>query len=205
MRCMAEIHSVCVYCGSSAGDDPIYVAAARKLGQILAREQIRLVYGGGGIGLMGAVAHAAMDAGGEVTGVIPEFLVAREHAFEGARDVVVTRDMHERKRVMFERADAFIALPGGIGTLEELIEQLSWLQLGQHRKPVLALNLNGFWDPLLALLAHLESRGFIRPRSFELLVAERIDDVMPRLREAARKIPENELRGTAAQITAQEM
>jgi uncharacterized protein (TIGR00730 family) len=205
MRFMAEIQSVCVYCGSSAGDDPIYAAAARKLGQILARERIRLVYGGGGIGLMGAVAHAAMDAGGEVTGVIPEFLVAREHAFEGARDVVVTRGMHERKREMFERADAFIALPGGIGTLEELIEQLSWLQLGQHRKPVLALNLNGFWDPLLALLKHLELRGFIRPRSFELLVAERIEDVVPRLREAARKIPENELRGAAARVTAQEM
>ena len=202
---MAEICSVCVYCGSSAGDDPMYVAAARKLGQILARERIRLVYGGGGIGLMGAVAHAAMDAGGEVTGVIPEFLVAREHAFEGARDVVVTRDMHERKRTMFERADAFIALPGGIGTLEELIEQLSWLQLGQHRKPVLALNLNGFWDPLLALLTHLESRGFIRPRSFELLVAERVEDVVPLLREVARKISENELRGTAARVTAQEM
>lgn len=202
---MAEIRSVCVYCGSSAGDDPIYVTAARELGQILAREKISLVYGGGGIGLMGAVAHAAMDAGGEVTGVIPEFLVARERAFEGARDVVVTRDMHERKRKMFERADAFIALPGGIGTLEELIEQLSWLQLGQHRKPVLAVNLNGFWDPLLALLSHLEARGFIRPRSFELLVAGRIEDVIPRLREAARKIPENELRSAAAQAIAQEM
>ena len=202
---MAEIRSVCVYCGSSAGDDPIYVAAARKLGQILAREKIRLVYGGGGIGLMGAVAHAVMDAGGEVIGIIPDFLVAREHAFEGAREVVVTRDMHERKREMFERADAFIALPGGIGTLEELIEQLSWLQLGQHRKPVLAFNLNGFWNPLLALLAHQEARGFIRPRSFELLVAERIEDVMPRLREAARTIPEDELRGAAAQAVAQEM
>jgi uncharacterized protein (TIGR00730 family) len=205
MRCMAEIRNVCVYCGSSVGDDAIYVAAARKLGQILARERIRLVYGGGGIGLMGAIAHAAMDAGGEVTGVIPDFLVAREHAFEGARDVVITRDMHERKREMFERADAFIALPGGIGTLEELIEQLSWLQLAQHRKPVLVLNLNGFWDPLLALLTHLESRGFIRQPSFELLLAERIEDVMPLLREAARKIPENELRGAAARVTAQEM
>jgi len=205
MRFMAEIRSVCVYCGSSAGDDPIYVAAARKLGQILARERIRLVYGGGGIGLMGAVAHAAMDAGGEVIGIIPDFLVAREHAFEGAREVVVTRDMHERKREMFERADAFIALPGGIGTLEELIEQLSWLQLCQHRKPVLALNLNGFWDPLLALLAHLEARGFIRPRSFELLVVERIEEVVPRLRKAASGIPESELRGAAARAIAQEM
>ena len=202
---MAEIRSVCVYCGSSAGIDPIYVAAARKLGQVLARERIGLVYGGGGIGLMGAIAHAAMDAGGAVTGIIPDFLVAREHAFEGAREVVVTRDMHERKRIMFERADAFIALPGGIGTLEELIEQLTWLQLGQHRKPVLALNLSGFWDPLFALLTHLESHGFIRPRSFELLVAERVEDVVPRLREVAREIPENELRGAAARVIAQEM
>jgi uncharacterized protein (TIGR00730 family) len=202
---MAEIRSICVYCGSSAGNAPIFVETARKLGQILARERIQLVYGGGGIGLMGAIAHAAMDAGGEVIGIIPDFLVAREHAFEGAREVVVTRDMHERKREMFERADAFVALPGGIGTLEELIEQLSWLQLGQHRKPVLVLNLNGFWDPLLALFTLLESRGFIRPQSFELLVAERVENVVPRLREVASGIPESELRGAAARAVAEEM
>jgi len=202
---MADIQSVCVYCGSSVGADPAFLAAARGFGQILGRERVRLVYGGGGIGLMGALAHAAMDAGGEVTGIIPEFLVAREHAYEGARDVVVTRDMHERKRTMFERADAFVALPGGIGTLEELVEQLSWLQLGQHRKPVLALNINGFWNPLLALLDHMRAKALLRPGAFELLVAERVEDALPMLRKVARDIPEEELRGAAAKIVAQEM
>jgi len=202
---MADIQSVCVYCGSSVGADPAFLAAARGFGQILGRERVRLVYGGGGIGLMGALAHAAMDAGGEVTGVIPDFLTAREHASEGARDVIVTRDMHERKRTMFERADAFVALPGGIGTLEELVEQLSWLQLGRHRKPVLALNINGFWNPLLTLLDHMRAKALLRAGAFELLVAERIEDALPMLRKAARDIPEAELRGAAAKITAQEM
>src|SRR3990170_3474258 len=114
---MADIQSVCVYCGSSVGNDPAYLEAARSFGRIIAHEKIKLVYGGGGIGLMGALAHAVMDAGGEVTGVIPDFLVARERAAEGARAVIVTRDMHERKRRMFELADAFVTLPGGIGTL----------------------------------------------------------------------------------------
>jgi uncharacterized protein (TIGR00730 family) len=202
---MADIQSVCVYCGSSVGADPAFLAAARGFGQILGRERVHLVYGGGGIGLMGAIAHAAQDAGGEVTGVIPDFLTAREHASEGARDVVVTRDMHERKRTMFERADAFVALPGGIGTLEELVEQLSWLQLGRHRKPVLALNINGFWNPLLSLLDHMRTKALLRPGAFELLVAERIEDALPMLRKAARDIPEAELRGAAAKIAAQEM
>ena len=202
---MADIQSVCVYCGSSVGADPAFLTAARGFGQILGRERVRLVYGGGGIGLMGALAHAAMDAGGEVTGIIPDFLTAREHAYEGARDVVVTRDMHERKRTMFERADAFVALPGGIGTLEELVEQLSWLQLGRHRKPVLALNINGFWNPLLALLDHMRTKALLRPGAFELLIAERIEDALPMVRKAARDIPEEELRGAAAKIAAQEM
>jgi uncharacterized protein (TIGR00730 family) len=202
---MADIRSVCVYCGSSAGDDPAYTAAARALGQAIARSGIRLIYGGGGIGLMGAVAHAAMGANGRVTGIIPEFLVAREHALEGARDVIVTHDMHERKRLMFENADAFIALPGGIGTLEELVEQLSWLQLGRHRKPVVLVNLKGFWDPFVALIEHLKARGFIRDGSFQFLVADSSEDVVPMLREALRAIPDMELHGPAAKTTAAEM
>ena len=202
---MADIQSVCVYCGSSVGADPAFLAAARGFGRILGRERIRLVYGGGGIGLMGALAHAAMEAGGEVIGIIPECLVAREHAHEGARDIVVTRDMHERKRIMFERAEAFVALPGGIGTLEELIEQLSWLQLGRHRKPVLVLNIKGYWNPLLALLDHMRAHALLRTRSFELLVAERIEDALLLLRKAARDISESELRGAATKVTAEEM
>jgi uncharacterized protein (TIGR00730 family) len=202
---MAEIRSICVYCGSSPGSDPIYVEAARSLGRTLAREKLKLVYGGGGIGLMGELARASIEAGGEVTGVIPDFLVAREHALDGARGVIVTNDMHERKRTMFELADAFVALPGGIGTLEELVEQMTWVQLGRHKKPLLIFNLRKFWDPLLALLAHQRKQGFIRPNSFEFLVAERVDDIVPMLRKAARDVPAAELRDGGARVVAEEM
>lgn len=202
---MAEIKSVCVYCGSSPGNDPIYVEAARAFGQALAREGIKLVYGAGGIGLMGAVSSAALEAGGEVTGIIPEFLIEREKALDGKRGVIVTADMHERKRTMFEMADAFVALPGGIGTLEELVEQMTWVQLGQHRKPLLLLNLRQFWNPLLALLEHLQQRGFIRKGSFNFLVAEQVEQIVPMLRDAARDIPDAELRNGLARVVAQEM
>ncbi|MCC6948501.1 MAG: TIGR00730 family Rossman fold protein [Bradyrhizobiaceae bacterium] len=201
---MAEIRSICVYCGSSSGNGPIYVEAARSFGAALARERIKLVYGGGGIGLMGALADAALTAGGEVTGIIPDFLVAREKALEGARAVIVTSDMHERKRTMFELADAFVALPGGIGTLEELVEQMTWIQLGQHRKPLLLLNLNGFWNPLQALLLHQQKEGFIR-NSFQYLLADHVEQIIPLLREAARDIPEDELRNGRARAVAEEM
>jgi uncharacterized protein (TIGR00730 family) len=202
---MADIRSICVYCGSSPGNDPVYVEAARTFGRTLAREKLKLVYGGGGIGLMGEIARAAMDAGGEVTGVIPDFLVAREHALEGARAVIVTNDMHERKRTMFELADAFVALPGGIGTLEELVEQMTWIQLGRHKKPLLLLNLKKFWDPLLALLDHQRKQGFIRTNSFEYLVADRVEDIVPKLRSAARAIPSEELRTAGAKLVTEEM
>jgi uncharacterized protein (TIGR00730 family) len=202
---MAEIRSVCVYCGSSAGDDPDFAAAARALGTALAREGVRLVYGGGGVGLMGAVAHAAMEGGGAVTGVIPDFLVAREQALLGARDVIVVKDMHERKRLLFENADAFVALPGGIGTLEEVVEQLSWIQLQRHQKPVLLVNLKGFWKPFIALIEHLIARGFIRDGPLRFLVAERVEDALPMLRAAVRDIPDAELRGPAARAVAEEM
>jgi len=202
---MAEIRSVCVYCGSSAGDDPDFAAAARALGTALAREGVRLVYGGGGVGLMGAMAHAAMEGGGAVTGVIPDFLVARERALLGARDVIVVKDMHERKRLLFENADAFVALPGGIGTLEEVVEQLSWIQLQRHQKPVLLVNLKGFWKPFTALIEHLIAHGFIRDGSLRFLVAERVEDALPMLRAAVRDIPDAELRGPAARAVAEEM
>ena len=128
------IRSICVYCGSSPGNAPIFVDTAQKFGQILAQNGITLVYGGGSRGLMGALALSVHEHGGRVIGIIPEFLKVRERMFTGAQEIVVTRDMHERKRMMFERADAFVALPGGIGTLEELVEQLTWSQLGRHRK-----------------------------------------------------------------------
>lgn len=183
---MAEIKTICVYCGSSPGRDGRYVDTAKAFGTILGKQNINLVFGGGGIGLMGAVARAVRDAGGEVTGVIPEFLVNRERP-EAAHSTrtIITRDMHERKQKMFELADAFVALPGGIGTLEELVEQLTWIQLGQHQKPLLVLNINGFWNPLLALLNNFRDLGFVGQHAIDnLLVVDRVEDVLPKLKSA---------------------
>jgi uncharacterized protein (TIGR00730 family) len=188
---MNEIRKICVYCGSGAGTDPAFLQAARDFGEILAKNDIGLVYGGGGNGMMGALAHATLDHGGSVTGIIPEFLVQREHAERGARELIITRDMHERKRKMFDLADAFVALPGGVGTLEELVEQLTWVQLGRHRKPVLVVNIEGFWEPLCALFDHMRALEFIRgDLSFDLLVADKIAEVLPMLQRAAEAVPE---------------
>jgi uncharacterized protein (TIGR00730 family) len=188
---MSEIRKICVYCGSGAGTDPAFLQAARDFGEILAKNDIGLVYGGGGNGMMGALAHATLDHGGSVTGIIPEFLVQREHASRGARELIITRDMHERKRKMFDLADAFVALPGGVGTLEELVEQLTWVQLGRHRKPVLVVNIEGFWEPLCALFDHMRALQFIRgDLSFDLLVADKVAEVLPMLQRAAEAVPE---------------
>jgi uncharacterized protein (TIGR00730 family) len=182
---MSDIESICVYCGSSPGSDPAFVEAAEKLGEILAANRIRLVYGGGSIGLMGALAKSVLTHGGELTGVIPEFLASRERMLTSAHELVVTRDMHERKRVMFERADAFVALPGGVGTLEELIEQMTWAQLGRHKKPIVICNTRAFWTPLLDLLAHMERVGFIHSSHlFSYHTAEQVEDILPTLRAA---------------------
>jgi uncharacterized protein (TIGR00730 family) len=186
---MSSIRAACVYCGSSAGADPAFAAAARALGKILADNRIRLVYGGGSVGMMGALADSVLTHGGNVTGVIPDFLVNKEHMLAGAQEIVVTRDMHERKRVMFERADAFVALPGGIGTLEELVEQLTWAQLGRHRKPILLANIAGFWNPLRELIDHMGALGFLHyAHRFNYLIADKVEDIVPALREAARAV-----------------
>jgi uncharacterized protein (TIGR00730 family) len=187
---MSEINALCVYCGSSTGTDPAFVKTAQDFGRILAQNGIRLVYGGGSIGLMGAIASSVIEHSGHVTGVIPEFLTVAERPQRLAQELIVTRDMHERKRTMFERADAFVALPGGLGTLEELVEQMTWAQLGRHKKPILVANVNGFWDPLLALIAHMRTLALVPPpaRGVNLLVAERVDDILPKLREAARTV-----------------
>ena len=186
-----KIRTICVYCGSGPGTNPRFVEAAKAFGKSLAENGIRLVYGGGSIGLTGAVAISALEHGGSVTGIIPDFLTARENALTRVQEMVVTPDMHERKRLMFERSDAFVALPGGIGTLEELVEQLTWKQLGRHTKPVLLANIDGFWEPLLALLAHMRATEFIRPSlSVDILKAERVEDILPRLRAAASRAPE---------------
>ena len=155
---MSKIKAICVYCGSSPGTDPAFVEAARDFGKILAQNDVRLVYGGGSIGLMGAIAVSVIEHGGAATGIIPEFLTAKEQPRRLAQEQIVTRDMHERKRTMFDRADAFVALPGGLGTLEELVEQMTWAQLGRHKKPILIANINGFWDPLL-----VADRSYARP------------------------------------------
>ena len=190
---MSEIRKVCVYCGSSPGTDPAYVEAAEAFGRILAEAKVGLVYGGGEIGLMGTLANAVLDHGGEVTGIIPDFLLTRERALRRAHELVVTRDMHERKRKMFEMADAFVAMPGGIGTLEEIVEQITWVQLGRHRKPILLANIKNFWDPLSALIDHMKRLEFIRgDLSFELLVADKVTDILPMLETAAAAVPEAE-------------
>jgi len=191
MTSMSKIGTVCVYCGSGAGNNPRFVEAAATFGKILAESGIRLVYGGGSIGLMGAIATAALDHGGSVTGIIPEFLNTRERMLSRVQELIVTPDMHERKRLMFERSDAFVALPGGVGTLEELVEQLTWQQLGRHSRPVLLANIDGFWEPLIALLTHMRATQFIRPGfSIEVLKADRVEDILPHLRAAAALVPE---------------
>src|SRR5580658_1595428 len=191
---MSKINAICVYCGSSPGTDPAFMRTAREFGKILAENNVRLVYGGGSIGLMGALAGSVIEHGGAATGIIPEFLTAKERPRRLAQEHIVTRDMHERKRTMFDRADAFVALPGGIGTLEELVEQMTWAQLGRHKKPILVANINGFWDPLLSLLAHMRVLGLVPPpaKGVELLVVERVADILPKLQEAAREIGEAE-------------
>ena len=183
---MNQIKTVCVYCGSGAGSNPRFLESAVALGKVFAENHIRLVYGGGSIGLMGAVAGSVLEHGGSVTGIIPEFLMKRENMLSRVQELIVTPDMHERKRLMFERSDAFVALPGGIGTLEELVEQMTWQQLGRHTKPILLANVDNFWEPLLALLAHMRETEFIRPNlQVHVLKAERVEDILPRLRAAA--------------------
>jgi uncharacterized protein (TIGR00730 family) len=182
---MNDIHSVCVYCGSGPGANPRFTEAASSFGKLLASNDIRLIYGGGSVGLMGSVAQSVLQHGGKVTGVIPEFLVAREHAMTEAQELVVTPDMHTRKQIMFDRADAFVALPGGVGTLEELVEQLTWAQLGRHKKPILLANIDGFWDPFLKLIDHMRDMAFIRAGlSVNLLTADRVNDILPKLAAA---------------------
>jgi uncharacterized protein (TIGR00730 family) len=189
---MTEIRTVCVYCGSGPGTNPNFIESATALGRIFAENGVRLVYGGGSVGMMGAVARAVLEHGGNVTGIIPDFLVKKE-VMMPLEDLIVTPDMHERKRLMFEHSDAFVALPGGIGTLEELVEQLTWKQLGRHAKPVLLADIDGFWEPLFGLLSHMQETEFIRPGfSIDVLKAERVEDILPLLREAAARVTKEE-------------
>ena len=183
----ALVRNICVYCGSNTGTNPAYAEAARRLGKAAAEEGIGLVYGGGGLGLMGDLARAAIAHGGRVTGIIPAFLSEKERMLREADELVVVEDMHQRKKLMFERADAFVALPGGIGTLEELVEQLTWAQLGRHTKPIVLVNIDGFWGPLLQLLRHMHEAAFIRPEmDVPFATVNSADQVITTIQAAAR-------------------
>ncbi|WP_237154975.1 LOG family protein [Oryzibacter oryziterrae] len=198
---MVNISSICVFCGSSNGRNPTYVAAAERLGADMAQAGIRLVYGGGSIGLMGAVARSVLANGGDVTGIIPEFLVRREIMLDGVTDFHVVPDMHTRKRMMFERADAFVALPGGIGTLEEVVEQMTWAQLGRHHKPIVLADIDGFWAPLMDLLSHMSEEAFIR-QGYEVKfqVAKTAEEIVPTVLGTAETISHAALVGDAGAI-----
>lgn len=180
-----HVDSVCLYCGSSNAGDPAFVAAASELGRQFAEAGVRLVYGGGGVGLMGAAAKAAHDAGGRVLGVMPEFLRGREILYDDVETIVV-HSMHERKMIMFQQSDAFVVAPGGIGTLEEIVELLSWKRLDLHDKPVVFLNLKGFWDPFFELIHHTIRQNYT-PESFAQgwISVDRVEDVLPALGRTA--------------------
>lgn len=169
---MTALRAACVFCGSQAGARPAYLNAARELGTVLARRDITVVYGGGHIGMMGALADSALAAGGRVVGVIPEHLMRPEVAHQGLTELLIVDSMHTRKRAMASRADAFIVLPGGFGTLEEMFEMVTWRQLQLHAKPVGLANIEGYFDHLLAFLQHAEQQKFIRPRHRQLLLIE---------------------------------
>lgn len=184
------LRSVCVYCGSNVGTNTAYAAAAHALGAALARERVGLVYGGGGRGLMGELARSVLEAGGRVTGIIPAFLSEREHMLKDANELIVVDDMHQRKKLMFDRSDAFVAMPGGIGTLEELVEQLTWAQLGRHSKPIVLLNIDQFWDPFVSLLHHMTREAFIRPdMDVRYVTVDAAEAVLPAITEQMRQRP----------------
>ena len=188
-RRMKAIRSVCVYCGSSPGRSNAYVNSGYSLGRSLAAAGMRLVYGGGTKGIMGAVADGVLAGKGRVTGIIPRFLMSKE-ATESALgridDLIVTEDMHTRKHMMFQKSDAFVALPGGIGTLEEIVEIMTWAQLGRHRKPILFANIGGFWDPMLTLMDHMGAEGFIHTAHLvRPLVVGSAEEIVPKLLDSA--------------------
>jgi hypothetical protein len=186
---VVPIRSICVYCGSQPGRDPIYMEAGLELGRAIAENGLRLVYGGGTRGIMGAVAKGVMASGGKVTGIIPEFLMDKEATRDALSDLdqlVITRDMHERKHLMFEHSDAFVTLPGGIGTLEEIVEIMTWAQLGRHGKPMVFANVGGFWNPMLELIRHMTSEGFIHTSHLvRPMIIDKVADIVPAILASA--------------------
>ena len=195
---MSELQSLCVYCGSNAGNDPKFRETAESLGVEMANAGVRLVYGGGSIGLMGILARTVLAHGGKVTGVIPQFLKDREIMLKEVSDLVITADMHERKRTMFDRSDAFVALPGGIGTLEEVVEVMTWAQLDQHQKPILIANVNGFWDPLISQFKRMTQDGFLNKEfmgdhvDLPVRFCATCEEIVPTLQNALANLPRRE-------------
>ncbi len=179
---MAHIRSLCVYCGSSLGTDPDHAGVARELGALLAREGIQLVYGGGAVGLMGVLADAALTGGARVVGVLPRGLFSREVCHRGLSELHEVRSMHERKQLMVDLADGFVALPGGLGTLEELAEVATWAQLGIHRLPIAVIDVGGYWQPLAAFFDRAVSEGFLHPWNRDrVLWLDGVDELLPAL------------------------
>jgi uncharacterized protein (TIGR00730 family) len=179
---MKKKQCICVYCGTQQGHNPQYVESATVLGRLFVEQNLDLVYGGASVGVMGALARGVLEAGGHVTGIIPQFLNEQENVFPDISKLIITQSMHERKNLMFNMADGFVALPGGIGTLEELVEMLTWHQIGQHRKLIVLGNISGFWNPLIELIAHMSKSGFITkttPVTFD--VAETPQDIVDKL------------------------
>ena len=192
---------LCVYCGSGPGRNPAYLAAARALGTHMANLGIGLVYGGGSLGLMGEVARSVIAAGGHVVGIIPEFLVSKERMLTDVNELIVTASMHERKMTMFERSDGFVALPGGLGTLEELVEISTWAQLDRHAKPIIICDIDDYWSPLLSLISHMRQEKFIRDGlELKLDVVKTSEAVVSvfeeRLKQSTSKVPQEPLRKT---------
>jgi uncharacterized protein (TIGR00730 family) len=192
---------LCVYCGSGPGRNPAYMAAARALGTAMANRGIGLVYGGGSLGLMGEVARSVLDSGGHVVGIIPEFLVNKERMLTNVNELIVTASMHERKMTMFERSDGFVALPGGLGTLEELVEISTWAQLDRHAKPIIICDVDDYWAPLLTLINHMRQEKFIREGiDLKLEVVKKPEDVVSvfeeRLSQSTAKVPADPIRKT---------
>lgn len=180
-----SIQSVCVYCGASNAADPEFIAAAAKFGKALAENGVRMVYGGGGVGLMGACAKAAHEAGGRVLGVMPDFLRTREVLYDDVETIVVT-SMHERKKLMYDEADAFAVLPGGIGTLEEVVELMSWRRLSLHTKPIVFLNMKNYWDILFDLFTHTVENKMTPPAFMDAWRSvDHVDDLLPRILQMA--------------------
>ena len=185
---MSATRSICVYCGSSLGRERDYAEAATVLGTAIGKADYRLVYGGGTKGIMGTVARATLEAGGSVLGIIPQFLTSKEAsgaALHGKVEIITTQDMHERKHLLFHHADAFVTLPGGIGTLEEIVEVMTWAQLGRHEKPMALANINGFWNPFLSLITHMKAEGFLHTADkIRPLVIESPEAILPAIQSA---------------------